>query len=610
VLVYIRSYKGDQILCVANLSRFAQAVELDLSAFAGMRPIEMFGYTEFPVVARGPYVLSLNPYGFYWFELQRVSETAESRSAGPTPEVAPLLAGSWRELFESGAGEILENGVLSPFLSSQKWFAGKGKTIESVRILDWARLSTLSVPSALVLVRVRYTAGEPETYFIPLSIVSADHGESAPATPDKVLCGIEWNGTNGLLYDGIAADETCSGLFQAIASTGEIYARRGLLRSAPSLTFDSFRHFATDGLKLSRGGGEHNAASVFLGEKLVMKVYRKVDSGVNPEPEVLRYLSEDARFEHVPLYLGTLEYVPFEGEAQTLAVLESKVDDQGNGWDWMVQDVGRYYESCTELRLSAETNASIGLSLEAALTLGHRTAEMHLALARNTDPAFAAEPFSRHDLAAVVEGIRREAAASFDLLRQNLARLPEDVAAEADRLLRRPDELSALLERVESADIRASKTRVHGNYHLGQVLRVKNDYVIIDFEGEPRRSLSERRAKTSPLKDVASMLRSFNYASHTALFTYMSRRPEQAGGAHCATLWEEEMSTVFLESYRQATEGSTLVPADADAFMTLLNIFVLERAIYEIREELNTPPSRVRVPLRAIADVLDSDKGQ
>jgi maltose alpha-D-glucosyltransferase/alpha-amylase len=550
-------------------------------------------------------VLSLNPYGFYWFELQRAAETVESRSAGPTQEVAPILAGSWRELFESGAGEILENAVLSPFLSSQKWFAGKGKTIESVRIVDWARLSTVSLPSALVLVRVRYSAGDPETYFIPLSIVPADQSESIAATPEKVLCGIEWNGASRLLYDGVAADEACAGLFRAVASEGEIYARRGSLRSASSLNFEPFRELAADGLKLSRTAGDHNPISVLLGDKFVMKIYRRVDAGVNPEPEILRYLSEYARFEHVPQYLGTLEYVPLEGEGQTLAVLESKIDDQGNGWDWMVQEVGRFYESCAEMRSSPESKVSIGLSRDAAVTLGQRTAEMHLALARNTEPAFVPEPFSRHDLAAVAGRIRREAAAGFDLLRENLRRLPDEVAAEAERLLGRADALSAMLERVESAGIQSSKIRVHGNYHLGQVLRVKNDYVIIDFEGEPRRSLAERRAKTSPLKDVASMLRSFNSASHAALFTYVSRRPEQAGGVQCASLWEEEMSALFLDSYRQATQDSTFVPADENAFRTLLNVFVLQKAIDELEAEVNSRPSWVRAPIRAIVDILD-----
>lgn len=627
VLAYLRKYGDDRILCVANLSRFAQAVELDLSSIAGMKPIEMFGYSEFPVIGSAPYPLSLNPYGFFWFELQGAPEPAEVHSA-PVEEMEFLTANSWRGLFESRMGEILENTILPRFLLTQRWFAGKGKKIEVVRIHDWTELPGMPSPVALTLLRVRYSGGTLETYIAPVSVALGEKAELLTATtPERVLCRLQWNGTHALLYDSMVDDDAWRGLLEMIGSTTSIYARKGSIRATPTHFFAELREPAGENPTVTRLSGEQSNTSVFYADRLMLKLYRKPEPGINPEFEILRYLAEETSFERAPMLAGGIEYVPFDTEPQTMAILQSLVENQGTGWDWMLEELGRFYEVCAASTETPEANVppaalldmedlgtsssiceSAGLSLEAAATLGRRTAELHLALAANVhNPAFAPEPFSDQDLETFVTLLRTEAVRSFKLLRDNLSRLPEDLTADAEQLLQQEDRLTSLLEPVEPLGARFSKIRVHGDYHLGQVLRVKNDYVIIDFEGEPGRSFAERRAKTSPLKDVAGMLRSFSYVAHAALLSYTNRRPDQLGHlSTCAAFWEKQTSSLFFSTYCQNAEGAVFLPQDSASLKRLLDLYLLEKALYELRYEINNRPTWTPIPMRAIAGMMQT----
>ena len=626
ILAYLRRYKDDQILCVANLSRFAQAVELDLSSVAGMKPVEMIGYTEFPVISRSPYLLTLNPYGFFWFELHRQSEPAEVRSATSVEEVEFLSADSWRELFESGVGEILENKILPRFLSAQRWFAGKGMSIESVRIHDWIELQGTPSPAALTLLRVRYSDGKSETYFAPLSIASAGQAELLMSTiTERALCRLRRNGDTGLLYDGSADDETLHALVEMIRSASSVNARRGSIRAVPTHSLAKLHGSTGEKLPIKRIAAEQSNTSVFYGQRLMLKLYRKLESGPNPEVEILQYLSEEVEFDRTPQLAGKIEYVPFGGEAESIAILQTAVENQGTGWDWMIEELGRFYEQCTagaekeragmaatglameESRTSFVFREAAGLSLEAAAALGHRTAELHLALAASEhDPAWSPELFSVEDQTLFINALRADTVRTLKLLRDNLPRLPDDLAAEAEATLRQEDRLVGGVEHIEPLAAAVSKIRVHGDYHLRQVLRVKNDYLIIDFEGEPGRPLHERRAKTSPLKDVAGMLRSFSYVAHAALLNYTNRRPDYLSRlSSCTQCWVSETSSLFLNTYRERAEGAAFLPKDYADFRKLLDLYVLEKVLYELRYEINNRPAWIRIPLQAIAELTD-----
>jgi len=359
---------------------------------------------------------------------------------------------------------------------------------------------------------------------------------------------------------------------------------------------------------------------------LMLKLYRKPEPGPNPEFEILRYLTEHDSFDRAPLLAGCIEYAPFEGELQTVAILEGVIENQGTAWEWMLEELSRFYEYCAAgAELDRITTAApqpdiaepgmrialrdaAGLSLEAAATLGRRTAELHLALIRSdSDSAFAPEPFTPADIALVIDNLRADAARTLKLLRDNLARLPDGIVADAERLLLHQDRLIDRLQQVELSVSPVFKTRIHGDYHLGQILRVKNDYVIIDFEGEPGRSLSERRAKSSPLKDVAGMLRSFSYAAYAALLNYMSRRPDQEGRlATDSKFWVNAMSSSFLASYSERAQSAVFLPKSPVQLHNLIDLYVLEKALYELRYEINNRPGWVGLPLHAITGLMES----
>jgi maltose alpha-D-glucosyltransferase / alpha-amylase len=614
VLAYLRRYENDQILCVANLSRFAQPVELDLSAFVGMKPIEMFGYSEFPVLGTAPYQLSLNPYGFYWFELQRSAEPVEVQSTPQPEEVTELSVAGWRDLFESEAGEVLETQILPLFLARQPWFRGKGRQIESVRIRDWTEFRGYTPLFAIVLLRVRYSDGNSETYSLPLAITftGAGIGGSKDKTLENILCRVRLPQGAGILSDALMDDHACQTVLDVIKSGQEFRSRRGVISARPAGVFAEVYGDSGSQPKIERRETEQGNTTVFFGHRLTLRHYRKLEPGINPDIEVRRFLTEEAGFKRVPLLAGAIEYEPSDNESETLAILQGAIETEGDGWTWTLDELARYYEYCAtfaeERPVPAVPEEALGISLNAVNTLARYTAELHLAFASSTtNPAFVPEPLQSEDLKHLSQSCQRNMEAAFSLLEQMIRDQSSDLAPDGIKLISRRDDILERLHALEQSEIQAFKTRVHGDYHLGQVLRAKNDYFGIDFEGDGARPLSERRAKTSPLKDVAGMLRSFSYAAQVALVRHTNRRPDEFRKLFgFAKLWELQTSFLFLKTYRDAITDPRLLPAGKD-LATLLEIFVLERALHELQYEINNRPQWVHIPLHGLLSVFDGD---
>jgi len=605
VLAYLRRYENDQILCVANLSRFAQPVELDLSAFAGMKPIEMFGYSEFPILGTASYQLSLNPYGFYWFELQRSAEPIEVRSTPQPEEVTELSVAGWRDLFESEAGEILETQILPLFLVRQPWFHGKGRQIDSVRIRDWAEFRGYTASFAIAMLRVRYSDGDSETYSLPL-VITQDK------MLDNVLCRVRLPQGTGVLADALMDNQACETVLNVIESGKEFRSRRGVIRARPAEAFDELRAASGSQSRIERRETEQGNTTVFFGGRLMLRHYRKLETGINPDIEVRRFLTQEAGFKRVPPLAGAIEYEPSENEFETLALLQAAIETESDGWTWTLDELARYYEYCAtfaqERAAPSIPEEALGMSLNAVNTLARYTAELHLALASSDrNPAFAPEPLQPEDLKQLSHSCQRNMDAAFSLLEQTMDAQSEDVKLEAEKLINRRDDVLKRLHAFDGSESRAFKTRVHGNYHLGQVLRAKNDYVGIDFEGDTALPFSERRAKTSPLKDVAGMLRSFSYAAEVALVRHTNRRPDEFRKIfRFARVWERQTSSLFLKTYREAITDPRLLPAGEDLAI-LLEIFILERALHELQYEMNHRPLCVHIPLRGLLRILDGE---
>ncbi|MGB7169896.1 MAG: maltose alpha-D-glucosyltransferase [Acidobacteriaceae bacterium] len=610
ILAYIRQSPEATVLCVANLSRFAQPVQLDLSEMEGMTPVEMLGYVEFPAITRAPYSLSLGPYGFLWLELQP-SLTAAAPSTGDGDQ-AFYVEGErdWQSLLSGDGVRRLEE-MLRGYILRQRWFGGKSRAIVRTQITDSVLFDENH--AALLWVKIEYVEGEPDSWLVCLSM---SFGEAAAAlresAPQQMVATVGSATLAGVLHEGMLRASVPAALLEMIAGGKELRTRNGVLVGVASSVLSTLRGRKPLPARLS--SAEQSNTSAIFGDRLIMKLFRRQQPGVNPDVEIGRFLTETARFPNIAPYGGCIEVRHGEEEPATLALLQGLVSNEGDGWQWTLEELDRYYESTASARsrAAAETQAlgnqgasaareHAGMYLDAAATLGRRTAEMHLALASGKDEAFAPVQPGADELDAARDRLAGHAAHAFDLLKTNLSRLPDDVVEAAGLVLSRRGSLLAKFRAPGTLRDPGNWIRIHGDYHLGQVLRSRGDFVILDFEGEPARPLAERRAKYSPLKDVAGMLRSFSYAAFVALTKYTTRRPEEYVQLESwARLWESSVSGAFLGSYRETVLGAPIVPEAPEDFQALLEIYMLDKALYELVYELNNRPAWIRIPLHGI----------
>jgi maltose alpha-D-glucosyltransferase/alpha-amylase len=621
VLAYLRMYQDEQILCVANLSRFAQPVDLDLSKLEGMVPIEMLGYVEFPAIEREPYRLTLAPYSFLWLELQRRAEPAEP--AADLAEQAPLnVTAGWESIFEGIGRQRLETLSLPEYFLKQRWFARKSRPIKATRIVNGAVLN--GAHSALALIEVHFDAGEPDLYLVPLAITLGEAAnELLHAAPNAIVASIVSAKVSGLLHDAVLDDNACRELLALIGDGGELTARHGRIRSIGGKPFQQILGQVEAPLPVRRGSAEQSNTSILFGDRFIMKLFRRLEPGLNPDVEMGRHLTEKTSFDRIPPFAGSIELEPAADDAEPtiLAMLQGYVANEGDGWKWTVEELDRYFETSAPMRFPENASAElgdplqmsehpvsqvardhIGFYVDAAATLGRRTAELHMALALpSNDPAFAPEPFTDEDLQTMLLDFHQHASRVLDALKERVSYLPDEVVEIAATVLSRRRRILEHFGALKSNKFRTQRIRIHGDYHLGQVLRAKTDFVILDLEGEPARPLAYRRAKQCPLKDVAGMLRSFSYAAYASLINYAARHPENVARLEpWAQLWERSVAAAFLRAYRETAQGMEFLPSDISDFQKLLDVFLLDKALYEVLYELNARPAWVRIPLMGI----------
>ena len=373
------------------------------------------------------------------------------------------------------------------------------------------------------------------------------------------------------------------------------------------------------------GSAEQSNTSILYGKQLILKLFRRLQPGENPDVEIGRFLTEVARFQRIPTFLGDISICPEGGLRTTVGMLQGLVANEGDGWQWFLDRLPGFFEAVAGQPSPPDTappgfinrhmpdpaaTKHASETLEAAALLGRRTAEMHLALATPTDEAaFAAEPFTVEDLARDARRVETQIISALDSLKAKLFILTDVIADDAALLLSRRRELIRRAHSIEGMETAGKRIRIHGDYHLGQTLRTAGeddtgDFVLLDFEGEPARPLGERRQKQSPLKDVAGMVRSFSYAAFSGLDRFIGADPgreasREALGAW-AKAWDQAASGVFLDSYCKTTSaGGGLLPPLQQA-QALFTVYLLEKALYELLYELNNRPTWLRIPIGGI----------
>ncbi len=635
VLAYIRQFGGEMILCVANLSRNVQAAELDLHAYAGRVPAEMVGGTEFPPIGELPYFLTFAPYGFYWFLLREAAVPQTTVRPVPRSEpkpidaqvLPPLLVGSaWESVLDTASHEILERDYLPVHLATRRWFASKAHAPRAVRIRDHVRLRGGGEPVFLLLVDVFFESGS-ETYVMPVAFLGGQAAdELLRESPELVIARLsgarrgvlherlDW-GVADLLLDAVAEGRTFDGV-------------NGRLLGWPTSAYGDLRGDQSAALPARRSGSEQSNTSFIFGDRLILKLIRRTEPGQNPELEVSLQLTERVGFPHSPRLAGALEYEPRQGPRYTLGVVHGLVAHQVGGWEQALDELDRFFERAAAapdappapqairaqfglldpgtVEVPDAVVQRIGWYLDAVTRLGRSTADLHLALAADTEnDAFAPRPLAREDLAGLGSTVVLRAAAVLAAIEATPSKWPDAmtplVATVRRRLPRLDDELTALVAALPDGLL---GTRVHGDYHLGQVLWNGGEFVILDFEGEPARPLGERRAHQSPLKDVASMARSFSYAVYAQLAALRERQPEDTDRlVPWARFWESSVTSLFVRAYQAAANSAAFVPQAAE-FDGLLRLFLIDKAVYELDYELNNRPAWLHIPLTGLAELL------
>lgn len=621
ILAYLRRFEDEVILCVANLSRASQPAELDLSAFEYRVPVELLGRSAFPPIGELPYFLTLPAYGFYWFRLTEEAEAPlwHEPHVHPLPDMTTLVVPQgWASLFTGDTGRSLIDEILPSFLANQRWFAGKEQGIEAVGVGDQMVLTARSGdPSFLItLVDTDLQDGDAHRYMLPLALTWETDEDPIVALLSYALARARRVNRVGVLHDAMADAPFTAAVIDAMRDAVDRPTEGGgVVRFRPTRLLAE--EPPTDPASIGRLGREQSNTSMLVGERMVLKVYRRLHEGIHPELEIGRFLTEVAGYANTPPLLGWVALEGTDGEPTALAVLQGFVRNQGDGWGYTLDYLGRFLDDA-ELRAhgghedGGPDDEDHALYLSLIHTMGRRVAELHKALAIETDdPAFRVEPVRPEDRDQWAAQVRVEAEKARAALQRVRFSLDEETATLVQDLLDHWERVDGLIDRALPDGLDLIKTRYHGDLHLGQVVVAKDDICILDFEGEPARAVNQRRQKNLPLKDVAGMVRSFNYAAWAALFdrrAVKSDALEDLGPIIRA--WERQVVGTFLDGYKEAIEGCPSVPSDADQVRALLDLFTLEKAFYEIGYETANRPTWAHIPIRGVHRLVMGDAAE
>jgi maltose alpha-D-glucosyltransferase / alpha-amylase len=600
VLVYIRQYESEVVLCVANLSRSAQAAEIDLAPWRGRVPFELLGRTNFPPIGDVPYIVTLGPYGFFWF-LLREPDTSTVEVPRTWAEFETLVVtDGWKSLLQGRSKSVLEREVLPAFLASRRWYAERGNS-PTTHIVDAISIGAGGSDSAIALLEAK---GKRETanYLLPMTIkwTRFDREQQNP----NALAAVRRGPREGTLLDATADASFVALLLENLRAARTIEDEQRRLEFAPTGRFPDSGPIAIQDVHAV--DTEQSNTTVLVGADYVIKLFRRLERGLNPEIEVGRFLTETVAFAHTPPLLGSVE-LEENGARSAVAVVHAFVQNQGDAWTVTSHYLDRFVEE--QRLLTAE---AAGHSDEQAAYLrrldqvGRRVAELQLALASRDDIVdFAPEPISVDDARSWTETLLQRAGRAFDDLARRRPELSEDDRQLVDALLSYREALPARLRELLPETVDAMKIRHHGDFHLGQMLIVKDDVSIIDFEGEPRRSLEDRRRKAPAARDVAGLIRSIDYSATAALERALKSAPDEHGKlARALEGWREHSAAAFMAAYRSSLSDARLWPQSPEAADRLLDFFLLEKAFYEIEYELAHRPDWLRVPLAGTWRIL------
>jgi maltose alpha-D-glucosyltransferase/alpha-amylase len=602
ILAYLREYEGDTLLCVANVAHSPQAVELDLSSFTGRVPVELNAGTLFPPIGELPYLLTLPPYGFYWFALAQASDWPSWHT--PAPEPLPeymtlVMRDGLASILASSGRTLLEQDSLPPYIAKRRWFSMKDQKVETTRIANVVNIGDRDREILLTEVEVKTKAGT-SLWFLPLSILWED--EPSAALPSRLaLARVRRGRRLGLLTDAFALPSFAQRVATSLNASREYTGTNGTIRFRPTAEGREVLPVG-ENLEVNWLTAEQSNSSLTIGDVAILKIYRRISAGEHPEAEMNRYLTEQG-FTHAPLLLGDIVHEDAECVPHTLAIAVGFVRNEGDAWSWMLDHLNRALDSRAAPASDDHADADLLSECEAvANAIGRRLGEMHVILTRETsNNAFKTEVAEADDAAGWGRKAGQRLEKAFDAV-ANVSDWSRDVdRANAETLTKQRRRIVAAAQKLAKVGVGTPMTRIHGDFHLGQVLVASGDAYIIDFEGEPATSLMERRSKTSPLRDVAGLLRSIDYAGAMLIDrnTVGAAPADDQARQTLVNEFRRRASTAFLQSYWAARHAGANATDRA-----LLDLFLIEKAAYEIAYEAANRPTWIGVPLAGLTRLV------
>ena len=622
IISYIETYNDEVVLVAANLSGRPQHVDLNLSKYKDFLPIDALGGTNFPVVTEGTYPLSFGPYGYFVFSLVKmeVSPNVIVRKQIKTVTGQKKVS----KLFEGRSKYVFESEVLPDYIRANRWFGGKGRRLEHVKIQSVIPFEQEKQHANhfLVVVEVTYNEGLPENYFLPIAYSNYDL--SGLLSQESVISLVqEDKNTLGTLYDGVQDETFRSKLLQLVLKKRTILGKDcEVIGKMLPLENGEQSQYADLQSKVSKADQSNTA--IFYEEKFFLKLLRHAEEGENPEIDIGTILTKH-NFANTTRLLGYAEYRTPETEPADFVVLNEFLRNQGDAWTLFTGEFARFvdnamantefWEKCAEVKPITDFAPLPTLLVqllgehfvENVKLLATRTAEFHLALMSETDdPNFAPEPLGYQYKVSITQSMISYATRVFNQM-SAASGVNDDVKRGLAMLFGLKQKLMKKFTDLRSAPVDSFRARIHGDYHLGQVLYTGNDFAIIDFEGEPMRSIGERKTKRSQIRDVAGMIRSFQYAAYVYMFkaTMVQKDREKDKLEKVVDVWSNAVSRTFLQSYVERVKDSKIVPSDRNCFRTLLEAYLAEKAIYEIGYELNNRPDWALIPIRGLLQLLE-----
>ncbi|MEZ2126894.1 MULTISPECIES: maltose alpha-D-glucosyltransferase [unclassified Sinorhizobium] len=606
VLAYLREYGSETILCVANLSRLPQAVELDLAQFEGRVPIELTGMSPFPPIGQLTYLLTFPPYGFFWFQLSQEADGPAWRTAPPEQlqdMVTMVVRRDLQELLdEPRLSGTLSNEVLPAYLGKRRWFGGKGEALRSASLIT---ATPLPFANNLLLGELEAEVdGRKDIYLLPLA-VSWDDNQPAALAQQLALARLRQGRRVGFLTDGFAMESLARGVIRGLCERAVVSGRAGTLEF---LGTDQLDCMNLNDMPVHWLSAEQSNSSLIIGDMAMVKLIRHILPGIHPEVEMTRYLT-NVGFKNTAQLLGEVAHIASDGSRYTLIIVQNAIRNQGDAWNWMLSNLRRTIDEVMVTGVDGDAaDEHFKPLVDFSATIGKRLAELHIALAQPTkNEDFKPVTVSDEDATRWGDAVKAQIQGGLSILEEAHNDFTPEIALHIAPLIERREMLLDVAGRLAKAATGTLMIRNHGDFHLGQVLVAEGDAYIIDFEGEPARGLAERRAKANPLRDVAGLLRSFSYlAASAGIDRELVSEVDDQRHRELVARFIDMAKPAVLQAYFDAIDGARELSSLADSRGRILDLFLLEKAAYEIAYEARNRPTWLPLPLAGLSAIASN----